>query len=87
MKDIDFPEMEAGCMEIADLALYRIYSHAKSIYKDKDKNKSDSGLDILLSESDPNFYEDIESEEENENKVDDGTIRLVIKEKDSPTER
>lgn len=70
MKDIDFPKIEAGCMEIADLALYHIYGHAKTINK----------KDILISEEDSNFYEDIESEnEENDNKMNDETIREVIK--------
>jgi hypothetical protein len=52
MKDIDYPETEAGCMEISDIALYHIYEDAKKIYKCDKPN-------ILISEDDPNFYEDI----------------------------
>jgi hypothetical protein len=36
MKDIDFPEMESGCMENADLTLFKIYTHAKDLKKKQD---------------------------------------------------
>jgi hypothetical protein len=38
MKDIDYPEMESGCMENADLTLFKIYNHAKDLLKKKNKN-------------------------------------------------
>jgi hypothetical protein len=39
MKDIDYPEMESGCMENADLTLFKIYNHAKDLLNEKDKKQ------------------------------------------------